>query len=593
MTHHRAALPGESIGRPPGGTARRSAVPGWLQRLPGALELAAMLAAGTALSWFFTGHVFGHSNNVFHLPIVAGLATQPGFDDDAFVQSLAGFASGLWMLLEGRDTPWPAPQLFAAGLAASKALSLLGAVLVARALGLMGRRRTLAFVAVVAATPLLQGTSYAGHGGLFVDFFSHSELASGLALVMWWALLTRRPGLALALNGGVAFLNAFMAAWNLVPLGLCLWRQRPVRLRSLWPGAGVALGLLAPVAWRIAASWPAPGAELVDLREFVRTYYPYHFLADEMPLAQWLGLATVLGAAFVGLRWLRESPAANEGVPLLRVLLHGYLVVYAAGIVAPLASGAPWVIQLHLLRSSAFFHWLAAIVLALVLVQPGPVWRRVLLLPALLTARPALVLALPMLLVRGRPRRGLDVAARVQWLAAGHRLGEAVPRAAVLLGVTVVLAWHAATLPARQQHVHALGESAAQWAALAQRIGERTPPGATVLLPLRPHDGPGPDAGSGVFEYASRRSVWVDHKRGAAVLWQPAYHASWRTRMDEVAALAGWRERLDYGARRGLAMVVGRCDELPAGMAPDVRAGPLCAVRPGVATGPAVPAAQG
>ena len=107
-----------------------------------ALELGTLVMAGTALSWLCTGHVFGHSNNVFHLPIVAGLAARPGFENDAFVQSLAGFASGLWMLFEGADAFWPAPALFAFGLAVSKALTLLGLVAVARTVGTVGTNGT-------------------------------------------------------------------------------------------------------------------------------------------------------------------------------------------------------------------------------------------------------------------------------------------------------------------------------------------------------------------------------------------------------------------------------------------------------------------
>lgn len=567
--------------------ARRAAA--W-RAVANAVELVAILAAGSALSWLLTGHVFGRSNNVFQLPIVAGLPLRPGFENDAFVQTLPAFASGLWMLLAGSAAAWPAPSSFAVGLFASKLLTLFGLVVVARAIdpvALRGRWRTLAFVGVVACTPLLQGTAYAGHGGLFVDYFSHSELANGVTLLMWWALLRQRPGLALALNGGVCFLNAFMAAWNMVPWLWLLWlqsRQPGWRWREqalpLAGGAAVALLLAAPVLWQVGGAvltGATPGAAYgvvqgataaVDLGEFVRFYFPFHFLAAEMPLAQWLGIVTVIGAALVGLRWLGTAAAG------LRHLLLAYAAVYAAGVVLPYLSDSPSVIRLHLLRSSVFFHFIAAMALALALLQSGAVQalRRAALAVALLTARPALLVLLPWLLA---PLIGRWRSADAATWRSRH-----APLLLAVAAVCLVVGWQVVTLPARLQRNQALVESGRDWVALAQQVGALTPVGASVLLPLSTDDWQPVDAGSGAFEYASGRSVWVDHKRGAAVLWQPGFHALWRSRLDEAAALAGWPERLAYARNNGLAMVVGLCAELPAGLRPEVRAGRLCAVRP-------------
>jgi len=629
MAAERVALSGPPVTEGPGRDdpaaadgAPRAALR-WPARAATWLEWAACVAAGTALSWWMTGHVFGRSNNVFHLPIAAALGERAGFAQDPFVQSLAGFASGLWMVLEGSDAWWPAPSLFAWGLVASKALTLAGALAVARALGLAGFWPSAAFVGVLATTPLLQGTAYAGHGGLFVDYFSHSELANGFALLMARALLTRRLGAALALLGAIGFLNAFMAAWSVLPWAVTAWaawrERRPATAiatslaaraapgqrshsLALGLGAAAAVALLAPVAWRLATIGAAGPAAEVDLRAFVRDYYPYHFLAGEMPAGQWLGLAAVLAAAFVGLHWLRGAPggpdepgvaapdalaALERRVRDLRRILLAYVAVYAMGLVAPLLSAAPWLIQLHLLRVSVHFHFIAAIVLALLLVRAGgtPGWQRLVLAPALLTVRPALVLLLPAWLLSQRLSRRPPRApapGRLTW-------GGAALVARVTLVTLVafgVLGVMLARVPARLAEQAALQASSRVWRELAQGIGERTPPGSAVLLPLASDTGPG-DAGSGAFEYFSGRPVWVDQKRGAAVLWQPAYHATWRQRRDEVAALADVPQRLAYASTHGLAMVVERCDALPAGREPELRAGPWCALRPEAPPSPA------
>ncbi|PIK73812.1 hypothetical protein CS379_06245, partial [Methylobacterium frigidaeris] len=61
----------------------------------------ALSAVGAIVSVALTGFVLGASNNIFHLPIVAGLPDEPQFRADAFVQSLRFFASGIWLLLRG------------------------------------------------------------------------------------------------------------------------------------------------------------------------------------------------------------------------------------------------------------------------------------------------------------------------------------------------------------------------------------------------------------------------------------------------------------------------------------------------------------
>ena len=62
-----------------------------------------LLAAvvGTLLSMARTGHVSGVGNNMFHLPLLAGLAGMPQFAHDQFIQTLPYYASGFWLALVG------------------------------------------------------------------------------------------------------------------------------------------------------------------------------------------------------------------------------------------------------------------------------------------------------------------------------------------------------------------------------------------------------------------------------------------------------------------------------------------------------------
>ena len=58
-------------------------------------------AVGTLLSMARTGHVSGVGNNMFHLPLLAGLAGMPQFAHDPFIQTLPYYASGFWLALVG------------------------------------------------------------------------------------------------------------------------------------------------------------------------------------------------------------------------------------------------------------------------------------------------------------------------------------------------------------------------------------------------------------------------------------------------------------------------------------------------------------
>ena len=551
-----------------------------------AVEWALLLSAGAALSWLSTGFVFGTNNNVYHLPIVGALFSLPPFADDAFIQSLRGFSSGWWMLLEGSDRSIDPVVLFGAMAALSKCLGLLGMTLIAQELGLVGRAQRAGFIGVVALMPVLQGHAFAGHGGLFMNYATHSELATGVALLMLWACLRRRFDVALALIGLVFFLNAFMAVWTVLPWAWLfvraarsdpsLWvRQR----RGLGGALAVAALLATPVILRaLRSGLLGRGADTAfDYSAYLLDTYPYHFLASSLPLGQWLGLAAVVATAALGLRSIGPRAAA------LAHALAAFGVVYAVGVLLPLFTQAHGLLNLHLLRVSVFAHLIAGIAMGVTIVRgfaSADVHRRWLASPWLLLfmwlPRVALVgtLLLPAL---QNLLRSSSVRARAWTKRAG--IGLTLASAACAAGTTHLT----------QQRNEALRRSVADWSELARAIERASAPSEMVLLPYETDSWQPPDAGAGVFEYVAHRPVWADRKRGAAVLWQPAYHTEWRSRTEGLAALQSWDEKLRFAAARHIDIVVDRCEGLAAVSAPDLiaRVGPLCAVR--VAEGPSPP----
>lgn len=526
-------------------------------------------ALGALVSVALTGFVLGASNNLFHLPIVAGLADEPQFGTDAFVQSLRFFASGIWLLLRGSATDIDTYGLFLALHVLSRFLTILGLLLCAGQLGVRRRSQKIVFTALVCLAPMLRGVSYAGAGGLFLNVFTHSEIANGLSLLMIWCLVTGRVTMGLALNGLVFFVNAFVAVWNIVPVallcayGLATGRIDRARLaRSAGLGLALAGALALPVVLNVLAN-PGFGRPAgFDYPTFLREFYPHHFLIGEIPAGQLVSVALLLLLAHLGLWRLRPRAA-----PFLAVL-WGYMAVYAAGMVAPLLTGSPAILNLHLLRVSTFFHLLAALgslaLLTRMLHRRRPLHARataLLLFGLLCTLRPLTLLA-PLLLLPRRPPLLWQrlFRSRLPARAVGAAGLAALACAAALIGGLTLKGW---------AHNRRVASVAAEWEAIGLWARSHTAPDAVFLVPvagspdfaeaLRDVPREIHEAGTSRFESAAHRRVWVDFGRGAAVMWQPAYYAEWRSRTRAVAALRSTPERRAYAAANGIAYLVERC----------------------------------
>ena len=57
----------------------------------------------------------------------------------------------------------------------------------------------------------------------------------------------------------------------------------------------------------------------------------------------------------------------------------------------------------------------------------------------------------------------------------------------------------------------------------------------------------------------SHRRVWVDFRRGAAVMWAPSYYATWWKRVSEVMALGTLADKLAYARQHDIDYVVDDC----------------------------------
>jgi hypothetical protein len=552
------------------------------------LEMIALAAFGAAVSLALTGYQFGIINNLFHLPIVARLYDEPQFRTDSFIQSLRYYSSGVWMLLEGSDRIISPYWLFLGLDYLSRLLSFVGFLCCGTLLGVETRRERTIFVIVLCFSSLLQGYSYPGNGGLFVNYFTHSEIANGTILLTFYFAVRGRFAEALALNGVTFFINAFMATWTVLPLGLIAVSQLSRREVAFYPlllriGTGLVLGgvLALPVLWNIAAN-PDLGAKAgVDFRQFFLDYYPDHVIFMIATPRHMLALGVTIIYGYACLVTL-----GNRSIGF-RAALWGSVLLFAVGIVLPMVTALPLVLDFHLIRSSSVIYLLAALASATLatkwLCDVGRAKSKIL-GPLLVFADCSWRLVQPLGLVV------IVVAAltrRTSWRRFPCRLDYAIGAALVLV-IWPRLAW--------QEVVTNRGIAAqtAAWTAVGDWARRATPPDTVFLIPTKPLPSDvrvaTPATGASapdlteqpeIFEFASHRRVWTDVRRGAAVMWTPSYYATWRPLVSEVLALRTLDDRLVYAHEHGIAFVIDACrDDTRANRVVVFRNDNLCVFRP-------------
>lgn len=529
-------------------------------------------AFGTIISLAITGYAFPDNNNVFHLPIVGELYNLPEFANDPYIQSLRYFASGLWMILAG-SARWIEPRhLFLVLLVTSRALSLIGFLLCADRLGIRGAKARYFFAALVSTTTLMQIDSVAGGGGLFIRNFTHSEIPNGLFLIALWAVLSNRFVLALALIGPTFFVNAFFGVWLAFVLFFSLLneivsgRQRILGLIPAVCIGGVVGILFAIPVLRNVISNPDFGMRPdFNYIEYLKYYYYEHFLFSPIETRAKISLVLVISMALLALRHLPDPQKR------ILVIICSCILLYLIGIFVPFLTSNPMIINLHLLRSSTLIQLLAVLLAYSVLTQ----WwfsnnSRNVVLASLAMIGMAFVPFGPLAQLRKVLIGTLPVVFALQyvidrypgsWFATlfNWRKGLVRPVSLVTLtavaGVTVIL---------NQSRLAKDTEWIAEWDKVGAWARAETAPGSVFLVPAfsllkkypeRDFERNGASFNSS-FEYTSHRSLWVDFKRGADVLWSPSDYHRWYDRTLAVEPLSTHQERLNYAIANDIPYVI-------------------------------------
>lgn len=550
----------------------------------------------TALSMLATGFAFGVANNAFHIPYVLRYGELAQFRHDALYHSLEQFASLVWPLVRLVSNERNIEQVFLAAALLSRLLAFAAMLWFFRANG-AGRGAALALsLLTAAACAWLLDSSPMGSHGMFIGYFSHSEVTWGPLLAALVAAQRGRLPLAAALAGLVFSINAFVGVWLAAILGCTVLadpRQRRDWKTLAW-SALAFLALCSPVLAWVASDLGRQGKGTpFSYIDYIRTYYSKHFLIEaEKPQE----IATVVLLACCGLAAARLQRQAR----FWTAAVGGCVLLLLVGAVLPYVLNQRFVFNLHLLRSDGVLQFVTALLAIGAAVPPlfdaqAPRARRILALLALgfLLSPPlrwssALACALAMaalLYLRAHAdtlagRRQDLVAALVCLaalaadLAASGLAPSLLLRWVLLAGVALALfagglgarlrmlapalAW--AVLVALSLYTVVGWRNAAQQkeAKLQGPIVEMmawvraSPLQGTFLFPV---DAPHLSVFES-FQLLALRPVWVDWKQGAAVMWAPSFQQQWMPRYLEVSRLRTAGQLAAYAQERHIPWLV-------------------------------------
>ena len=493
-------------------------------------------------SCLLTGFSFGVGNNIFHLPIIFQLFDLDQFKDDLFIQSLRYYSSGFWHVLSGAHCFLDIKALFLFLFIFSRFIFFCGFFLCCSLFSSLAWR-DFAFLGFFALLmPFLYGMSFAGGGGLFINSFTHSELANGLVLIFSYFVALRKFGSALAINGLCFFVNCFMAIWGFLPLAILFLRDTfhanncKSFLKSGFLGFIIFVLFSYPVVRNILIN-PYIHTDLTfSFQKYLLFYWPYHSFAQSIPFFEYLKLCNIIIITFFCF-----SSLGKMGKIFINIF-GLYFFVYLLGFCLSFFLPTIFVLNCHLLRSSVVFHLAASIAIANYLfalvnnrnIAGAKLLSSVSLLMLLNDVTSFLVVPLIILYQRKY----------FSFLNSpdAFRLKRTLT---ILFFLFLSLYWSffAVKNLVRSSRLNSRIDDLIE---LSNWIRKNTLADSVFIFPTVNFNEqeiclltsqPFPDRGFtdfSVFQSFAERRVYVDFKRGAAVMWCPDYFFEWKPRVDSI-----------------------------------------------------------
>lgn len=327
-----------------------------------------LLFFAAIFSVVYQGFNYGSNNNALQIPILQRAAHPELYPGDPYVATLDNYFSLFWWFLSRFSGVDDWPKVFLALHIATRWLTLLAFFALLR-LVVSSPPAALAATAILGVSVSLAGGSPVGCSELLMDYFNHSHIAAFLVLFAFALALRGRPYRG-AIVAGLAFdINAFMGAWTLFSLLVLAitadsanW---PRRMAGSFLQTALFLLAASPTLNWILSSTSAGSANYpsFDYRDYLREYFPNHFLIDEASLRSLLRLCLIslCGAAAIYLLPRFSKP--------IGIIFASLIALFLAGCALPFVTANPLLLNLHLLRVDGYLLLLSALASAGVAVE--------------------------------------------------------------------------------------------------------------------------------------------------------------------------------------------------------------------------------
>jgi hypothetical protein len=308
------------------------------------------------ISISITGFEFGVSNNVFHIPYVLRLNECKEFAQDQFYQSLKYFTSVVWPLLRLISNEKNIYEVFFFSNLISRIMAFLTIWYLIKNNGIRSNTETILCLGFLSINPLMIGTSRIGGHGLFINYFTHTELTWPFVLA---AIVSLQKNMIIrvgAIVGSCFSINAFVGLWLFFITFFAKIYDKHKYTIKLYCMACLAFCLFAMpvIIWIGFAFKDIRASEPFSYIEYIRAYYPGHFLIEAAKLNSIIRLLLIYLCGLFSSCFL-EQRRFWIGVQL------GCLFLFALGAILPYFFDSRLIFNLHLLRSDGIEQMIAAI----------------------------------------------------------------------------------------------------------------------------------------------------------------------------------------------------------------------------------------
>lgn len=319
-----------------------------------------LASMATIISISITGFYFPFYDNVYHVPILLEYTQLEQFKDDSYIQSLANFVSGLWWLLQSLTNEDNITLIIGICHYLSRLLAFFGICMLLDCFDLESiQTKTFALV-IIAVTPILSGEiprgSYVGASGMFMNNFSHTGSLWGLLFISFAALAKNKFLLAATMNGLIVVINLFVGLWMLYTQFITIIvLKRRISLGKLTAGLVIFSIITLPI---ILFTWTAISSDSAHVNfsyiEYIRAYFPRHFLIEAASYQQIHSFICITLAGFIALSYFVNSK-------YWLITCVSILSIFVIGLFLPYVFDHRFIFNLHLLRVDCIIQMLATI----------------------------------------------------------------------------------------------------------------------------------------------------------------------------------------------------------------------------------------